>query len=84
MQATEIEDIVLQFLVTLPEDVQKAIVNHEVHLLETIDEESEYEIKEELWRLAKYAINMNRIITELKYRQPETEIETDSDQESVD
>ena len=78
MQATEIEELFLQFLVTLPADVKKEIINHDVHLLETIDEESEYELKEEFWRRACYAINMQNLIDALRdLQEPESESETE-------
>ena len=48
MDASEIEDILLQFLVTLPVNIQKAIVERKIDLLETVNEEAEEEIKEEL------------------------------------
>jgi hypothetical protein len=84
MEATEIEELFLQFLVTLPTDVQKQIVNHDVHLLETIDEESEYELKEEFWRRACYAINMQNLIGALRdLQEPDEESESESETEQT-
>ena len=74
MDASEIEDILLQFLVTLPVNIQKAIVERKIDLLETVNEEAEEEIKEELWRLAKNAISYSRIIQTLEdVQDPEEE-----------
>ena len=74
MDATEIENILLQFLVTLPTNVQMAIVKKEIDLLDTVNEEAEEEIKEELWRLAKNAISYSRIIQTLEdVQDPEEE-----------
>ena len=74
MDTTEIENILLQFLVTLPTNVQMAIVKKEIDLLDTVNEEAEEEIKEELWRLAKNAINYSRIIQTLEdVQDPEEE-----------
>jgi hypothetical protein len=82
MQPAEIEELILQFLVTLPADVQKQIVNHEVNLLDSIDEESEYEIKEELWRLACYAISLPSLVSALKDLQPESDDESETESAS--
>ena len=74
MDTTEIENILLQFLVTLPTNVQMAIVKKEIDLLDTVNEEAEEEIKEELWRLAKNAISYSRIIQTLEdVQDPEEE-----------
>lgn len=77
----EIDGMIWDWIMMLPEDDQKRITNP-VDVIECINEEAVEEIKTEMWELMKGRINYNSILHNLKIRLQNI-IETDqsSDEE---
>jgi hypothetical protein len=74
MERSDIEDIFVNFLLTLDKDLLKKI-KYQEDIFENLSYDDEEEIKHELYRIAIGSINFSDIIQKLKEDLPESEEE---------
>lgn len=74
MERSDIEDIFLNFLLTLDEDIQKKI-KYQDDIFENLSYDDEEEIRHELYRIAISSINFSDLIQKLKENLPESDEE---------